>query len=64
VTETIQRHLWVLVALGAVAACAAPQAAVAPRPSGVCEARDTALVRDVLYFGRNRPTGGEVADAD
>jgi hypothetical protein len=22
------------------------------------------LVRDVLYFGRNRPTGGEVADSD
>jgi len=62
--ETIQRHLGVLVTLGAVAACAAPQAAVAPRPSAVCEARDTALVRDVLYFGRNRPTGGEVADAD
>jgi hypothetical protein len=64
VTEPTRRRLWVLVTLGAVAACAAPPAAVAPKPSTACEARDTALVRDVLYFGRNRPSGGEVADAD
>ena len=29
-----------------------------------CQAGETGLVRDVLYFGRNRPAGGEVADAD
>ena len=29
-----------------------------------CQVGETGLVRDVLYFGRNRPTGGEVADAD
>lgn len=27
-----------------------------------CEAGDRAMVRDVLYFGRNRPDGGKVAD--
>jgi len=29
-----------------------------------CETGDTVLVRDVLYFGRNRPDGGVVTDAD
>ncbi len=58
------RRLRALAALGALGACAGPRAAVAPGPSPACEARDTSLVRDVLYFGRNRPTGGEVADAD
>jgi hypothetical protein len=29
-----------------------------------CTPGDTALVRDVVYFGRNRPTGGTVSDAD
>jgi hypothetical protein len=27
-----------------------------------CEAGDRAMVRDVLYFGRNRPDGGKVTD--
>ena len=35
-----------------------------PVPAASCEAGDTALVRDVLYFGRNRPDGGQVSDAD
>jgi hypothetical protein len=29
-----------------------------------CEAGDTVLVRDVIYFGRNRPDGGTVSDAE
>jgi uncharacterized protein DUF3574 len=29
-----------------------------------CEAGDTAMVRDVVYFGRNRPDGGTVSDAE
>ena len=36
-----------------------PAAAVA-----ACTVGDTAFVRDVLYFGRNRPDGGTVSDAD
>ncbi len=34
------------------------------RPAAVCEAGDTPLVRDVVYFGRNRPDGGVVSDAE
>jgi hypothetical protein len=29
-----------------------------------CEVGDSSLVRDVLYFGRNRPAGGIVTDAE
>jgi hypothetical protein len=29
-----------------------------------CDAGDTPMVRDVIYFGRNRPEGGTVSDAD
>jgi hypothetical protein len=59
-----RRYLWVLAAVGMIAACAPKHAAVAPEPVASCQAGETGLVRDVLYFGRNRPTGGEVADAD
>jgi hypothetical protein len=34
------------------------------RPAAVCEVGDTPLVRDVVYFGRNRPDGGIVSDAE
>jgi hypothetical protein len=54
-----------LASMGAlVAACAGSHAEVVPPPSPACETADTRLVRDVLYFGRNRPTGGEVAEAE
>lgn len=34
-------------------------------PGGpLCEAGDTVMVRDVIYFGRNRPDGGTVSDAE
>ncbi|MBA2458750.1 MAG: DUF3574 domain-containing protein [Gemmatimonadales bacterium] len=33
-------------------------------PVASCEIGDTALVRDVVYFGRNRPGGGTVSDAE
>lgn len=51
-------------------ACVAVLAACAsnPAPAGVASARcavgDTALVREVVYFGRNRPGGGTVSDAE
>ena len=46
-----------------LAACASrtPQG---PAPIARCEAGDSTIVRDVLYFGRNRPTGGTVTDAE
>jgi hypothetical protein len=54
-------------ALVAVVACAgrpAPRAAPAPVVTAACAVGDTAMVRDVVYFGRNRPGGGTVSDAD
>jgi hypothetical protein len=46
-----------------LAACASN-----PAPAGVasagCPAGDSALVREVVYFGRNRPGGGIVSDAE
>lgn len=44
-------------------ACAGPPGPVAPVPAA-CAVGDTALVRDVVYFGRNRPDGGTVSDAE
>jgi hypothetical protein len=54
-------------ALVAMAACAgrpAPVAAPAPVTAAACAVGDTAMVRDVVYFSRNRPGGGTVVDAD
>jgi hypothetical protein len=45
-------------------ACAGQSAASAVVPIASCEAGDSAMVRDVLYFGRNRPAGGVVSDAE
>ncbi|HEX3232902.1 MAG TPA: DUF3574 domain-containing protein [Gemmatimonadales bacterium] len=58
------RWLWALAAAGVAVGCARPEATVAAAPSAACEARDASFVRDLLYFGRNRPNGGEVADAE
>ena len=54
-------------ALVAMVACAGrqtPLAAPAPVVTPACAVGDTAMVRDVVYFGRNRPDGGTVSDAD
>jgi hypothetical protein len=54
-------------ALAALVACAprpARVAAPAPVVSAACAVGDTAMVRDVVYFGRNRPGGGTVSDPD
>jgi hypothetical protein len=52
------------VALLAGPGCAGPRVA-APSPSAaLCAVGDTALVRDLVYFGRNRPDGGTVSDAE
>jgi hypothetical protein len=53
-------------ALLATVACAgrpAPTTA-APVVTAACAVGDTAMVRDVVYFGRNRPGGGTVSDPD
>jgi hypothetical protein len=53
----------------ALAACSGTRRVETPAPStavpaAACAVGDTALVRDVIYFGRNRPGGGTVSDAD
>ena len=55
------RAVLLLAALGA--GCARAPAA-GPVPVASCALGDTALVRDVVYFGRNRPDGGVVSDAE
>ena len=55
----------VLVWSGLVSAAGcAGQVAGSPGPAVQCETGDTVLVRDVLYFGRNRPDGGTVSDPE
>jgi uncharacterized protein DUF3574 len=53
----------VLSGLASVAGCAG-RVADNLVPAARCETGDTALVRDVLYFGRNRPDGGTVSDSE
>lgn len=50
-------------ALIMVAGCAGGLASD-PTPAARCEPGDTAMVRDLLYFGRNRPDGGVVSDVE
>jgi NADPH-dependent 2,4-dienoyl-CoA reductase/sulfur reductase-like enzyme len=46
-----------------LAACSrSPDPQTLPSPS--CALGDTLLVRETLYFGRNRPGGGTVSDAE
>jgi Protein of unknown function (DUF3574) len=52
-----------LALLATTAACAPPRAP-GPSPAASCAVGDTAMVRDVVYFGRNRPGGGTVGDAE
>lgn len=55
----------VLAASVAGAACARSGGAdPTPAPTALCAVGDTALVRDLVYFGRNRPDGGTVSDAE
>lgn len=46
-------------------ACARQPAPAPITPAAArCEPGDTSLVRDVVYFGRNRPDGGVVSEAE
>jgi hypothetical protein len=47
-----------------LAAACARSPMPSPSPAAACTVGDTSLVRDVLYFGRNRPDGGAVGDAE
>jgi hypothetical protein len=46
------------------AACAHSGAAAPIPAAAACAIGDTALVRDLVYFGRNLPGGGTVSDAE
>ena len=60
--------MWLLsiVAAARVAAAACAPHAIPPAApaTAACAVGDTALVRDVVYFGRNRPDGGTVSDPE
>jgi hypothetical protein len=60
--QGLRRVAWTgaVVLIGGCAGKASP--AASPSPS--CALGDTPLIRDVLYFGRNRPGGGAVTDED
>jgi hypothetical protein len=58
-----------IVALIAALGCSGrsvPATSPAPAPSSAlsCATGDTVLVRETLYFGRNRPGGGTVSEAE
>jgi hypothetical protein len=44
--------------------CARAPSAASPVPASACATGDTGMVREVLYFGRNRPDGGTVSDTE
>jgi hypothetical protein len=56
--------LMVVVAVATLAGCAGKATAPPPAPVAACTVGDTAMVRDVVYFGRNRPGGGVVSDEE
>ena len=56
-------HLFMFGAVVVIAGCAG-RASPSTTPTPSCAIGDTALVRDVLYFGRNRPGGGAVTDGE
>ena len=48
-----------------LAACAARSpSTLTPAPALDCAGGDSTLVKETLYFGRNRPGGGTVSDAE
>ena len=62
-TNPMHRHAVLALPLLALAGCAASSLPIRPS-AGACEAGDQSMVRDTLYFGRNRPKGGAVREAE
>jgi uncharacterized protein DUF3574 len=61
--KSIARPLLVAACLAGTA-CARSGVAPATLSPALCGAGDSVLVRDLVYFGRNRPDGGTVSDAE
>ena len=57
------RYRILLILLLAAGGCTRAAPSTAATPGLGCAVGDTALVRDVLYFGRNIPGGGVVSDS-
>jgi hypothetical protein len=57
------RSLLVAAWMGGAACARSGGASPGPAPVA-CAVGDTGLVRDLVYFGRNRPDGGTVSDAE
>jgi hypothetical protein len=55
------RHIVLIAGLLGVTSCSRP--AGASSAGALCARGDSALVRDVLYFGRNTPGGRELSDS-
>jgi hypothetical protein len=53
-----------LLLLAAIACARQPAPAPIATAGARCEPGDTSLVRDVVYFGRNRPDGGIVSETE
>jgi hypothetical protein len=53
-----------VVAVIASLGCARHAEITTTAPAAACAAGDSAMVRDVVYFGRNRPGGGGVSDSE
>jgi hypothetical protein len=62
-TSPMHRHAVLALLLLGLAGCAASSLPIRPS-AGACEAGDQSMVRDTLYFGRNRPNGGAVREAE
>lgn len=62
-TNPMPRHGVLALLLLALAGCASSSLSLRPS-EGACEAGDQSMVRDTLYFGRNRPNGGRVREAE
>lgn len=63
--QTVRMHYQAMLValLLALAGCASSSLPIHPS-IGACEAGDQSMVRDTLYFGRNRPNGGTVREAE
>jgi hypothetical protein len=58
------RTIALLILLSSIPGCAATPGGNQGVAPSRCAPGDQPLVRDMLYFGRNRPAGGEVSDAE
>jgi hypothetical protein len=59
----VHRVLLGIAASTLVTGCAG-RVAAQPAPVTACSAGETFMVREILYFGRNRPGGGSVSDTE